>query len=691
MTASIGNFTHFETGANLSAVTVTLPANSPGDIITIASFTGGMAVGIAGDLINTIGGWAATARVRDAGSNFNPELLIQRLVVPEGGLTSTVSLTKVNTTNGVAVTGVAFRGQAYNVEDLLQLLGAASSGATSVATLEVGGGVVADNTHLIGIIANQSSEVLDHAATGMTNVDAYANSLGGVTAGISVLMQTIASGADIGSRAFNWTGAGRACGVLLVLNEEITAGTTNFSGTPAVDESEVGYEANFLLTADGVASAVATKANSSTPTYTQIHAGQNSAGAAAEESDSKTVTASTASKMNLEPLEFPVYDVHIAASTNVLSYQDQVKLPPTDYQYTEVDLDGGALPGDSVLHPSTATGDFFEASEVVLPADVVINFTATGGFSLENVVEGRQYFFKRQYDYSAAAWLQFDNEAAGEYTLQYINNVAPEEILAIPAQIWIVGKAITPIVIDGIYFEDSEGDTLTGSIDPAFPAGISFDYDDDGRLIITGTPTETHTLTAHIPTMTDIAEDPTAGTAFNITVVAGVAVPTLTAGTDDEDSATTAIEGAGLVIALDYETSSTVTAGRVIGTSPSAGEIVAVGSTVTVVLSAGFGFTITIEPPIAVNNTGSIWPDTEADYFFYPGYTPETLLAATAAGVVTGCISGTTTSDSSGAWSIPINDNTMGELMLHIPYTDPLIDGDGPEDDVVFWQTVTPE
>lgn len=665
MTASIGSFTHFETGSNTTPAIVTIPSHSEGDILIIASLARVGTTGFAGSLLNVVGGWTQVARIRGA-STYAPELLIQTKIAGASE-PATVSLTKVRTDDGTSVTGTAFSGAGFNTEDLLVLLGHNNSSTTNVESLLVDGDSVEDNTLLIGIIANSQYDIDDHAASGMTNVDGYFNSLSGISAGISILTQTIATGADIGDRTFTWTGAGRACGALLVLNEEITAGTTNFSGTPTLTPNEGGYEYSYALTADGTASIVAVLANSSTPSSTQIHAGDNASDGDAEDFATATVTAATASKLNLEPLEFPVYDVHAAASTNVLSYQDQVKIPPTGYQYKEVDLDGGSLPEDSILHPGTATGDYLEASESVMPADVVINFTDTGGFWLENVVEGRQYFLKRQYDYSAAAWMQFGDEDAGDYTVQYVNNTAPEELDTIPDQTWTKDVAIDDIILDGVYFQDAEGDTLTIAMN--LPTGVSISQDANGRNIITGTPTGTASSTEVTGTVTDIAGDSINITSWYYEVLDSVEVPSGTPGVTDEETITGAMDAAGLTYVVEYETSDTYDPGTLIGLGPASGTLVAVGSQVTIVMSAGFGFTISSDANGAAitikNNTGTPMPDTELNYLFAPGYTLETLMDAIADGVVPAIISGTFTTQSNATVIIPVNDNTQGELIIY--------------------------
>ncbi len=693
MSAAIDNYVDIDSATGGPAtINVTTPVHNAGDelVVSVHAIPSSAATG---NLCNPPALWTVKSRERGVSLNAPEQLTITKIGAgwngsagAEGG---TIALSTVGGTEGVntSLTGIAFRVSDHNTELGISLLGSNNSSTTAVESLLVAGGTVPDDTVLLGIVSTRA-DINNHAASGMSNVHGYVHPAS-VAAGMSILTQTIAMGADTGSRTFTWTGGARALGILLAIPPAVTPGTTNFSGTPTIAGNEGGYEVDFQLTADGTASAVATKANSSTPTSTQIHAGQNSAGTAAEDADSKTVLASTPSKMNLEPLAFPVYDIHLAASTNVLSYQDQVKDPPTGFQYVEVDLDGEALPSESVLHPSTATGDFLEASTVVLPDDVVINFTPTGGFSLENVVEGRQYFFKRQYDYSSAAWMQFDDEASGEYVTQYINNTPPAEITPLTDVVWVKDVAITPILLDGVYFEDSEGDVLTISMN--LPTGVSITRDVDGRNQITGTPTGTASETAVTGTVTDIAGDSINITSWNYTILDSVAVPAGTVGTTDEATIVAAIEGAGLVASVEFQASDTYDAGTLIGLNPPSGTLVAVGSVVNVVISVGYGYVISIEPPIAANNTGSIWPDTEATFNFFPGYTPTSLMAAEAAGVVPGCISGTATSDENGAWSIPVNDNATGELKMHIPYTDPLIDGAGPEDDVAFWLTVTPE
>lgn len=108
-------------------------------------------------------------------------------------------------------------------------------------------------------------------------------------------------------------------------------------------------------------------------------------------------------------------------------------------------------------------------------------------------------------------------------------------------------------------------------------------------------------------------------------------------------------------------------------------------ATVTLIIGAGIGqYKIILAPPRATNNTGSIIPNTEFDWYFLPAITGKEFLDAIAAGNQLNCMSGQVTSGSDGGFQINVQTPDVGELIL-------FKQGSTRLEDIAFWQTVTPE
>jgi len=390
---------------------------------------------------------------------------------------------------------------------------------------------------------------------------------------------------------------------------------TEFTAT-GIDPTTTGYNLPFTTDGNETVSAVAVIAGSSAPNATQIHAGQNGSGAAAERANSTAAVASVPGQLSLTGLDFPIYDVYLAVDADVVAFTGQMTLPPAGYQYLVADLGGSALPAESVMDADTAgngaTGsDILEISTSVSPQGVGITPTETGGFELASSLIGRCSFETRTYDYSAGAWHTESGLSAGQRKLWYINNNAPEEISAIPAQQWWTGIPIDEIRLDGLYVSDAEGDSLTFSIDPALPAGVTIDQveNQDGPYWrISGTPSDGEEGSDdYTITVTDAATDTVVMTDVTITVGTGVNVPDV----DDEETtlsdAIDAILAAGLDVGgILYDPNSSVDEGNVVSVSPVGGTRVAPGSVVNMIVSGGAYFA---RSGILKNNTGSVYPE----------------------------------------------------------------------------------
>lgn len=676
MTAVSGTPALTITSSTAGVKTAALPAYTVGQkMFVYIGNTSTPGVSITGVLNQAPVGFNLIARRRGA-SGFAPEMLLAQKTMTAAGETTLTFTQNAN----LAATVIAWTEDDYNTESPFTLVGSNDANASSVNTLTIPGGVEvpADSKLLLVIRGGTAPET--HTVSGMT-----LHYSAGSQSAISIMKQTLASAGDPGDRVVNWTDNGRAIGMMLAINPEIEVEPdANFSGSPTITPVEDGYQIDGAVTLPAQVSAVAVAIGSTTPSYTQIHAGQDSAGASALAKKSAAFTSTFS--LNLEGLDYPLHDVHIAVGAHVLSFTDVLKLSAGG-QYTAVDLHGGSLPTDTIFFPGTATGDIDEAYEAVQPADIPIAITDTGGFTVENVVTGRQMFRHRTYDYSEQGWLAVDGLNPGEFGLVYINNEPPVEVDPIPDIQTYTHIPMTPIQVDVDHVRDAEGALLTLEFDVPLPDGLEVVVDTDNPdgpvNIIQGTPASTGSPTTHVITARDDVGDAVTMTAFTISRGKGVAVPAVNIGEDSEAEAVAAIEGAGLTAAVVYQRDSTYGNDVLISVDPPAGEYVPEDSTVVVTISQGTRYTITLAPPLNTNNTNSIVPDTEFQYLFAPGQTPAQLIAAIAAGVVTGVESGTVTSASDGSVTLGVMSNDEGELILFKEQATRL-------EDIVFWQTVTP-
>jgi hypothetical protein len=385
----------------------------------------------------------------------------------------------------------------------------------------------------------------------------------------------------------------------------------NFDGAPTLAPTEGGYELSFTLTGADTVSGVLVPPGSSTPSAAQIHDGQNQAGGAALRAASKTVDGGVASKLNLEGQDYPIADVHFAVGTHVVSFTDQLKLPPAGSQYVTVDLGGGSIPAESLWYPDTATGDVAEMPLAVSPSGVPFSeVTGKGGFSLATALTGRQYIDLRTYDYSAQDWLAVTGLVAGEFGRIYLNNDTPTEILPIPDQQWYTGIPIGDIRLDAVHVRDLDNDVLAYALDNALPTGVSIVQivDQDGPYsVIRGMPElGTAGTTSHTLTVTDVALEQLVMTPFGVTVIESVAVPDVIGEDLDSEDGLDAVINAGLDVIVIYIKDFTVTARSIISTQPPAGERVTPGTQVAVYVS-GASYSV-LSPKLRDRKTGKLYP-----------------------------------------------------------------------------------
>jgi hypothetical protein len=498
-------------------------------------------------------------------------------------------------------------------------IGSTTSGAnastTSVSSLDIGSVDNAQDATALLFGSRPSTGTL--TATGFTSLATPSKS--GNSTALAVLKQDTTTAGTVAGTTLTSTEAARMRGILITINAVPAIVGGNFDGTPTCSGNEAGYEVSGVITAADTISAVAVLAGSSTPSHTQIHDGLNAAGTGAEAAAATTVEAG-AFKLNLEPLEYPIYDVHVAVGAHVVSFTNQMTLPLAGSRYVSVDLAGGSIPSESLWYPATATGDVVEMPLAVPPSGVPFSeVTATGGFSLAAALTGRQYIDLRTYDYSAKAWLAVEGLTAGEFGRTNVNNSAPEEIQPIPDQQVYTGIPMDEIRLDTVYVRDIDNDRLVFDLDNALPSGLEIAeiVDQDGpRWVIRGTPEPgTAGMTSHTITVTDIAGEQLVMTPFTVTVTDSAVVPDVVG--DDLATATAAVAATGLQVA------SIAYAGIVDGTDE--GDIFAIAPPPGTQLTPGAGVALSVAgwqftaySDVLLNNTDSpIEENVEVNYRLY--------------------------------------------------------------------------
>ena len=378
-----------------------------------------------------------------------------------------------------------------------------------------------------------------------------------------------------------------------VITGTFTTDGSTFTTVSISSTTTDGFVVNATITgADGTVYFVSIPKGDTAPSAAQIVAGTNGDDEIASNiggaSGSKTFTADVADTITISGLDFPLYDIYLVVDGDISSLLDQLKSAPTGYQY-KVETLTGSPPAGSYLDSSSVTGDVWELSATASPSGAGVVPTEDGFLSLAQPVVGRQNIKHRQYDVSAQIWFVVEGEASGTYADIWLNNEPPIEITPIPNQQWATNVTIDPIRLDGVHVSDAENDLLIYTIDVALPNGVTINLvtDPDGDYYqISGTPLpDSEGTTSHVITATDITEDFTALTSFDITVSTGVQVPDVTTVVTTETDAITAILSSGLDIdETSYIDDNTLSEGIVYSSSPIAGTWVAPNTIVYLVV-----------------------------------------------------------------------------------------------------------
>lgn len=603
-----------------------------GDLLIFAAATLSPGSSTSGDLQTLPANFSLIRRERGV-SGFAPELLIGYKIIDANDPASFSFTTVLGSASNIVM--IRILGGEFNPTSPINTVSGAVQGANgnnvNVGTLSVDAINVLSDALSVLLAAHSSTNDVSLDGDVMDKYGEYNQS--GSTGAISVFDKAIVSAGTFGPVGVTGTSNTRMRAVLFSVNAIPETPPDPDPGTEFTDTdiepTTRGYNLPFTTDGNGTVSAVAVIAGTSAPSATQIHEGKNAAGTVlpAGQRNSVSAQADTTSQIGLSGLDFPIYDVYLAVDEDVVAFTGQMTLPPAGYQHQVADLGGSALPAESVMDADTAgngaTGsDILEISLTVSPQGIGITPTETGGFELASALSGRCSFETRTYDYSASAWHTESGLSAGQRKVWYINNNAPDEVTAIPAQQWYTGVAIDEIRLDGLHVSDAEGDSLTFSVNPALPTGITINQvsNQDGPYWrISGTPADgeegedDYTITA-----TDVATDILAMTDVTITVGTGVDVPDI----DDEattlEDAVDALTTAGLEVGdVIYDPDSAVDAGNVASASPAGGTRVAPGTQVSLIVS---GHTFITLSDVLFNNANSLYPEgTLLSYRIYYG------------------------------------------------------------------------